>query len=536
MKRTILTPALFLAIGALLALSAAPISARASSRCPDGAVLLFQSTSGGATLCAVSPTSPAPPVGSPPAPKPPSNQHPPISAAPPKQAPPPAALPDNWPGGVKSTAKGLIPPPPGGLVTSTGEHVSSPSTTIPAAPANVTAGTGAGAAPATQSFCSGSTPIPYLTTNPFYSTEQFSLVVEPDPSYACSATVFYFYYSTNGGQTYTYAGSNSIDQLGFYVTNWAVNSTIDWAAVACDSACSNYGYLGSSCGSQDATNYTFNGQHPWFYQDWGTVNNGYGYTGADGYTGQSSGFDQYIGWLETPQPGTNLTNLGEQFTYVDAFTSNDTFYQVGYAINATGLYLFAATTSQAGGWDPNAPNGQGGKGEWTGIGCINGASRFDWGPGLGTRGVTVRCTIAPAAINVPINQEIEYDVHTYTNMVYVDVNGVSAMLNSPEVSNGNVYRAQAIEENSGDANVNPTTAFSSSSPTRITGWLNYSYFALNGQDSHAANDYKISSDLFDGTTGATSEPGLCGLVGSLQKDAASYNGYNLHWDKQYQDC
>ena len=85
--------------------------------------------------------------------------------------------------------------------------------------------------------------------------------------------------------------------------------------------------------------------------------------------------------------------------------------------------------------------------------------------------------------------------------------------------------------------MNPTMAFSSSSPTRITGYMQYSYFALNGQTlPRVVNDYSVSSDLLDGTTGATSQPGLCGLVGSLQKDAYSSNGYNLHWDKQYQDC
>ena len=161
-------------------------------------------------------------------------------------------------------------------------------------------------------------------------------------------------------------------------------------------------------GSPDSTGYTFNGQDPWFYQDWGTVNDGYGHTGAKGfgYAQQPSGADQYIGWLETPQPGTNLTNLGEQFTYVDAFTSNGTFYQAGYSVNATGLYFFAATTYSAGGYDYATK-------QWGGIGCLYGPGRTDYPPGKGTRGITGRGTVPPSVIGVPVNQELEYDVHAY---------------------------------------------------------------------------------------------------------------------------
>jgi hypothetical protein len=171
-----------------------------------------------------------------------------------------------------------------------------------------------------------------------------------------------------------------------------------------------------------------------------------------------------------------------------------------------------------------------------------GAARKDYKPGEpgDVREITVRCTVTPSQAGLPVNQELDYDVLVYTSRVYLQLNGGSpnlSLMDSDETSNGYVYTAQAIEEASGNANVNPTAAFGSSSPTRITGYMENSYFALNGQTlSHVANDYTINSDLFDGTTGATSRPGLCGLVGSLQKDAASYNGYNLHWDKQYQDC
>lgn len=534
MRRPILSTPVLVAIGALLALSFASTPVHGSSACRPGATLLFQSATTGATLCGVTPSGPAPAVAPPAPPKPPANQHPPVTATSlPEQAlRPPAALPENLPGGVESTATGLTPPPAGGLITATGERVPGPSTTIPAPPRSAAA-----PATATQSFCAGSTPIPYLTTNPFYSTEDVSVVVEPDPAYACSATYFYFYSSRDGGKTYSYDGGNSIDQMGFDLTNWTVQSTLDWAVVACDSACSNFGYLGSYCGSQDETNYSFNGQNAWFYQDWGTVNDGYGYTGAKGFasTQQPSGANEYIGWLQTPQPGTNLTNLGEQFTYIDAFTSNGTFYQIGYSVNATGTYFFSATTFSAGGFDKAL-------GEWSGIGCMQGAARQDYPPGMkgNARNITVRCTIPLSGAGLPTNQELEYDVLVYANQVYVQLNGGSpnaALMSADEMSNGYAYTAQGTEEASGDANVNPTTAFGSSSPTRITGYMEYSYFALNGQTlSHVANDYTINSDLFDGTTGATSLPGLCGLVGSLQKDAYSYNGYNLHWDKQYQDC
>jgi hypothetical protein len=266
MQRLIALIPVSVAVGALLVLSLPFGSVRAQPVCRPGTRLLFQSAGTGATLCGATSTGPAPATAPPLPPQAPINQHPLVAATSlPQQAlHPPAALPDNWPGAVTSTATGLTPPPAGGLITATGEHVAEPSSGIPAPPQNARPDSVTDS-PATQSFCAGTTPIAYLTTNPFYSTEDVSLIAEPDPAGSCSGTYFYFYYSTDGGKTYNLSGGSSIDQTGFDLTNWTVGSAIDWAVVACDSACSNFGYLASSCGSQDQTDYNFNGQNAWFY-------------------------------------------------------------------------------------------------------------------------------------------------------------------------------------------------------------------------------------------------------------------------------
>lgn len=366
--------------------------------------------------------------------------------------------------------------------------------------------------------CSGTTPIAYYSTNPFNWTEETSLIVEQQGS-CTTPTYFYYFQSTDGGQTYQQFYSGTANQMAMTYGNFAAGTLFYYAVYACDAYCSNAGFITVQDNGPGSNNYNYVSNQTWFYQNEGIVNDGGGYTGRF-VSGSPSGADRYLGLLQTPQPGTNLTNLGESFTYIDAYTSKNTFYQVGYAENADGFEWFAATTYGA--YNPTTH-------QYDGVGCASGTTRYDYYP-VAVRGITVRCNLA----GTPPNAQQTYDVHAYQNIVYTGVNG-SYILDATESSLGYVYQASPIQEMIGGS-LSPQTTLAATSPTRSTGNVVESWFSFNGQNFPTiVPDYFISTDLFD-VNSNTSSP-ACGLpdIGSIQRETVAYP-WGIRWDRGQPDC
>ncbi|HLZ69251.1 MAG TPA: hypothetical protein VKV26_05000 [Dehalococcoidia bacterium] len=348
-----------------------------------------------------------------------------------------------------------------------------------------------------------------------------SLIVEQQG--ACSPTYFYFYQSTDGGQSYQYFYGGTANQLAMTYGNFAAGTNFYYAVYACDAYCPSVpGYVTVTDNGPSTTNaFNYVSGQQWFYQNTGFVNNGGGYSGF--YLSSSpSGADRYLAVLQTPQPGTNLTNLGEAFTYIDAYTDNDVFYQVGYAQNAAGFEWFAATTYQGQGYNTTTR-------QWNGVGCASGTSRYDYYPAA-TGGITVRCNLSGTAPNT----QQTYDVHSYTNVVYTGVNG-SYILDATESNLGYMYRAAAVQEAVGGAQ-SPQTTFAQTSPTKATGDMVESWFQYNGQNfSTIVSDYFVNSDVFDSNRNTTSPE--CGLpnVASIQRETPAYP-WGMRWDAGLPDC
>jgi len=385
------------------------------------------------------------------------------------------------------------------------------------------------AAPLTSS-CGGSTPNGYLTTDRFNWSEEISLIAEQQG--ACTTpTYFYFFQSTDGGRSYQQFYGGTANQLAMSYGGFAAGTQFDYAVYACDAACSSPGYVvGVDNGPSSRNQYTYVSGQQWFYQNYGYVNNGGGYTGYV-RSNSPSGADRYLGVLQTPQPGDNLTNLTEAFTYIDAYTNNGTFYQVGYSqSSAYGFLYFAATTYQAQGYTIIGYDQQGKPIiRWNGISCPSGATRNDYPVGT-IRDISVRCSVSATAPNA----QITYDVHAYTNIVYTGHNG-SPIISVTEANLGYVYQAVAVQEIIGGS-ASPAATLSPPSPSKGTGDLVESYFYFNGQPlQDIVADYTVGSDVFD-SAGHTTLP-ECGLpnIASIQRETVT-RPWGMRWDAGQPDC
>jgi hypothetical protein len=383
-------------------------------------------------------------------------------------------------------------------------------------------------------------PKAYLSTQHFNWTEESSLIVEQQG--ACSApTYFYYFQSNDGGVTYQQFYSGTANQVALSYGNFAAGTQFDYAVYACDAVCSNPGYVIAYDEGPGQSNFTYTGQQ-WFYQNAGRVNDGGGYTGSF-FSSSPSGADRYLGDIQTPEPGVNLTNITDAVTYIDAFTNDGVFYQVGYSYSPPGMYsstgfsYFAATTYGAQG-NPIVGYDQNGQPirQWAGVGCAAGTSRIDYPAGT-VRGITVRCD--PPLTAWPNAQE-SYDVHAYTTVVYTGVNN-SYILNVTELSgspnNGYLYQADAVQEIIGAAASDPAVTMGQYSPSRAPDKMTDSYFNFNGNSlpGGIVSDYTISSDLFDAANHTTLPACQDYTAKSIQRETVAYP-WGLRWDFALPDC
>lgn len=560
------------AIGFLVLPAARPSRAASGCSLPNGKVIYTAPT--GESICFVAPPSP-PLVGpAPAAPLPPVNHR---GQAPTMERPEPpvAALPVDHPDVSTSMGTGLLPPPGGHLVSADGSISNGPPTTFPLPPVppspptpsvpptltpsptpsptsvpgaaamerapfgrlsyRRTGGTGLNGADPTggnvvrdqANTCYGTTPKAYFTTNPFNWSEEMSLVVEQQGT-CYQPTYFYYLQSTNGGQSYQEFYGGTTNQLAMSFGNFPTGTQFDYAVLACDSYCSNYGYMIAFENGPGQSQYSYSNGVPWYYQNYGFANNGGGYTGQ-GISSSPSGADRYLSILQTPQSGANLTYLTDAFAYIGGYTNDAIFYQVGYSQSASrGFSWFAATTYSLQSYTviSNSPR----KIMWNGVSCPAGEERQDFDQGT-VRGVTVRCDLYSTAPNT----QQTYDVHVYTNMVYVGLNG-SALMNVADTNNGYVYRAHAVDEMVGGA-ASPQTTLGYPSPTRGPGYMVESWFTFLGQYlGDIVNDYYVSTDVFSDALNTTTSP-TCGYlnIGAVQRETV-LRPWDVHWDTGEPDC
>lgn len=506
-------------------------------RCAVGSagLSLARPAGGPPSICLTSPpgvhlaNAPLPPAA-------PVHQHPAAAMVlPPPPHMPPPALPVNF-GGATQIPASLVPPltlnpppptappppPPGpGAEVGNSSTATTPTRGLVGAPVTLDVFLPGGhpGQPVEQqtSNCAGTTPAAFLTSNPFYSTEMVSLIAEQQGS--CDPTFFYYDYSTDGGQTYQPLAYGSGNYVGLSLSNWPVGGSIWWAVSTCDSACSPWGLLYSSA---VANNYgfSFDGVHQWFYQNTGFA---------------QGGGNEYIGIVQTPQPGESLANLTDAFTWIGGRTSNNTFYQVGYSVLSSGaMTIFAATNYQAQSYTllPGCTEPTPGCFYWNGISCPPGATMDQFQPP--NPPISVRCDIPVPAGD--LNAQDSYWILSYPTAMYVGIYGPGGntwVLESSEASSGSVSSASAVEEAAGQPSVNPRDAFTGNPAARPTGDLIESYFA--GAPA-IIPDYEVVSAVFYLTPGAMpTQPALCGGPGSLERETVPAP-WGMRWDDGLNNC